>query len=487
MPRLRALALCWLPLCALAAGCADSTYTNPVPTGRLYFPTGLAHVDVPGSNDGVLFVANANTDKRFTSGSLVAINLDAVQEADGGTLGLPAFGAPVNGGARQFTVLNQATSVQLASFTGELGKLDLGNNRYRIFVPSRSEGMKFQAVDADTSSATSVSLTCFPVAPANAATDCAANAPTLSAPEIEQSASGVPRATAPYGVAVKRRTCTAQVDCGADRICTAGFCRTSGGDPLADLFVTHLTQVDSPLASNTNLRGYAVRVESDAMTVDASNFVFLGAGATNSAVAGKRWVYLSGRYVNPYPNLLRLVDVAGNALTSGLESSVGVADARGVALGSNEERLYLLGRSPDLLVVVKITDPEGAAPGLHVVRAVPLPNAPNQLKVMPRAGRGDLVAISCSGAGSLVIYDEDVGNLVAQIGAVGLQPFGLDFDLRGAGARLFVSDFNDGRVAIVDLPDLTHPQGARLVAHLGEQQLCLTRPSTTAGCAGAPQ
>jgi hypothetical protein len=38
-----------------------------------------------------------------------------------------------------------------------------------------------------------------------------------------------------------------------------------------------------------------------------------------------------------------------------------------------------------------------------------------------------------------------------------------------------VSNFQDGRVAVVDVPDLDAPRNARLVAHLGRQQLCLVR------------
>jgi hypothetical protein len=65
---------------------------------------------------------------------------------------------------------------------------------------------------------------------------------------------------------------------------------------------------------------------------------------------------------------------------------------------------------------------------------------------------------------------------VAQV-PVGQQPFDVAVSLRGAGARLFVSDFGDGRVAVVDLPSLSTPSEARLVAHLGARQLCLTTPS----------
>jgi hypothetical protein len=45
-----------------------------------------------------------------------------------------------------------------------------------------------------------------------------------------------------------------------------------------------------------------------------------------------------------------------------------------------------------------------------------------------------------------------------------------------------VSNFADGRVAVVDVPDLSAPQVARVVAHLGKQQLCLTRSEREGAC-----
>jgi DNA-binding beta-propeller fold protein YncE len=80
-----------------------------------------------------------------------------------------------------------------------------------------------------------------------------------------------------------------------------------------------------------------------------------------------------------------------------------------------------------------------------------------------------VVAVTSS-AGVVSIYDEEVGQVVAQVAGVGVQPYGITVDQRGNAARLFVSNFGDGRVAVIDLPSLDVPQDARLVAHLGAQQ-----------------
>jgi len=469
-----------LALVVLSA-CPENTFSNPPPASRFFYPSGVAHVDAPGTTNGYLFVTNANWNKLYESGSVAAVKLDEV--------GLPPFGAAVDGGPLELTSLGNATSIQVNSFGGELGALALAPGKLRLFVPSRSEGMKFQAVDALFLDG-GLELSCFPAAPADRPRDCGANAPSMSPAAFEQAPGGVPRAVAPFGVGVQRRACASDDVCGAGRTCGAdGGCLTGAGEAFADTWVTHLFQADSPIASGLNYRGYVVRVESDTMAAPAENFVNMGLGATSSVATGKHWAYVTGRFVNattyPLPVMLRMVQYSPQQLvgTAGLELTFAAQDARGVALSSDESRLYLLARSPDTLLVVGLSNLDGALPSVRLLRSVPLPFLPNEVVTIPRAGRGDLLAITCSGSGVLAIYDEDLGEVAAQVTAVGAQPFGIAVDRRGAGARLFVSDFADGRVAVVEIPDLTRPQEARTVAHLGKRQACLTQVTPIAGCA----
>lgn len=482
-------------LALVLSGCpTQSAYTGP-PVSQLYYPTGVVHVARPGSAEGALFVANANFDKRYATGSLVGFSLDG--------LGLPAFGAPVAEGAvpPQLTDLKVSSEavVQVTSFAGEMAGLETRADAVRLFVPSRSEGNNFHAVEATFGADGQPTLRCVlpPDAdPSTSATDCAGSAPSLTAFEFDDD--GIPRAPAPFGVAVRARACTSAADCGAGRTCDVGTCRAASGDVFGDVWVTHLTQADTPLASGQNARGYLVRFDSDRLAADEANFLNLGFGGSNSVVAGRRWAYVSGRYNSSTgsADLVRLVEqqraddgqggtsLLNVALSTGIELNYRVAEARGVAVSSDEKRLYLVGRGPDSLLVVSIDDAAADAPILNVVRAIQLPNGANEIRTIPRPGRSDLVAITCSGGGVLVLYDDDVGDVVAQVQGVGLQPFGLAVSPRAPGARLFVTNFSDGRVAVIDIPDLDRPQDARVVAWLGEQQLCLTRGSNTPGCSG---
>ncbi len=109
--------------------------------------------------------------------------------------------------------------------------------------------------------------------------------------------------------------------------------------------------------------------------------------------------------------------------------------------------------------------------------------------------RGDLVVVTSSTAGAVSIYDDDAGRLVAQVNGVGEQPFGIAVQPNGScrdpsggsdrptQARVFVSNFGDGRVAVIDV-NMARPERATLVAHLGKSQTCLTEQNDPSACQG---
>jgi hypothetical protein len=367
---------------------------------------------------------------------------------------LPTFGNPVGeGGPPQLTGLELPADdgssvngvVRIAAFAGELGMWKRPSGALRFFVPSRSENDFVQVIDAVAPSADAApELSCFTTL--TGSRDCSSAAFSMSA--FADPGSNLPRASSPYGVSISDK---------------------------GEVFVTHLTNADSPRGSNKNLTSYVVKMDAEAPALDETNFIPIGAGAVNTSQVGKRWVYLTGRALSGGTQLVRMLrrDI-GALIGGGIEIELGVIEARGMSLSSDETRLYLAGRSPDRLAVVSITGADTDAPALRLERLVPLPSGPNSLVTIPRAGRADLVAITCSNAGVVVLYDDDVGALVSQVQGVGSQPYALAPDLQGSGVRFYVSNFADGRVAVIDVPDLDAPQTARVVAHLGAQQGCIT-------------
>lgn len=471
-----------LVLGALAfTACEDSSIINGPPLERLYFPAGLAHLKVPGRTNGVLVVANANANKLYQAGSVVALDLDTMSE-------LPPMGGLAEGLVNiQELGLHERQSALIASFASGVHMVEVEPGaRWRVYVPTRSERNRIYQLELTFEDGAPV-LSCVGAEGQN----CLDTGLSLTPREFEFSSSGIPRAPQPYAITSQVRACTSAAQCcpadapDCGRACAAGACVGRDSLPLADLWVTHAQQADSPNGSGLNLRSYVVHVESDDFDVNELSFVPIGFGATNSAVAYGSWVYLSGRIVSPSPNLLRMVSSdATTLISSGLESAYRVSDARSLVLSSNKKRFYMVGRAPDSLLVTNLYNADSSLPSVAFARAVPLIDAANEAQVISRAGRGDLVAITGSAinAGTLAIYDDDVGEVVAVINGIGSQPAYIALDHRGSSARLYLSNFLDGRIAIVDIPDLARPQSARLVGHLGRQQACLVTGTSSPSC-----
>lgn len=441
---------------ALVACTPTGTARLP-PSKSLYSPTGIVYAPGPGSTEGYLYVTSSNFDSRYDYGSLTAINLSKLTS-------LPAFGTLRPAGdenqiAHIFDLgLGEDAQVLVTSFAGEMVGLPLGSS-LRLFTPSRAENNFLHVVDAvgDT-------LSCH--FPGPSAHDCSANEPSTTA--LLNVGEGKPRAPQPFGV---------------------GLWQSPTDPSQSELWVTSLIGADSPVGSNKDIETFTVRLDPQNPTTDpaafitADNFINLTNGATNSVAVGTRYAYLTGRFLSPRGYLLRLVDRRGLVpiINPSLEAIFSAGETRGIALDTDaqgrDRRLYMATRSPDTLLVVDVLNPESDTPAITLVHAVPLPVGATEVKLIkrPGVGRGNLVAIASDVSGVLSIYDDEIGQLVAQVSNVGAQPFGIDVQMEngGTGARLFVTTFDDGRVEVLDMPSLDAPQDVYVVARLGLPQFCL--------------
>ena len=458
MRRLPMRALCFSCLAALICGCSGSSTARPPPLDRFYFPTGMAFAPDAGSQ-GVLYVASSDTDKRYDFGTLLAVDLAKVGPTPPGNQTLPAFGAPVpQSGPVQITSLNVPASqaVEISPFVGEVGTFTLPDGTLRMFVPSRAEGDHLQVIDAK-----GTTLSCAGgdgAAPQN----CASKALSLTGHAINTDPVGQPAAQQPYGVGISSD---------------------------ATVYVTSLQSADSPIGSGQNISNFLFSTSATSPKVQDSGFTALGPGAGSSVAVGTRYAFVSGRFLavdDTIPDvLLRLVDRRlGTVTFPQLERDFHVIETRGVALTRDETRLFLVGRAPDTLLVIDVQGALTSVPKLTVVHSIPLPASPDEIKLIERPGRAPIAVITCTGADSVAIYDDEAGTLAAEVPGVGTQPFGIAVDPIGAGVRLFVSDFGDGRVAVLDMPDLNRPNDVKVVAHLGMLQTCLVR-SDDPSCQGS--
>ena len=468
-------------LLLFAVACNQDLKPRPPVETRLYYPSGVAVVPATDGGLGWLYVANSNFDRRFDVGWLTAIDLSQVRtsEPDGGrALPVPgqAVAPPIDGGSDQgrpvqFTQLATTTAnlVNIASFAG-LATADGAGTR--LFVPSRSEGDELAVMDITNPGDGGVPLRCF----FSGGNDCTVDSLRL-ATEQDPGNFGIPAAPQPYTVTLSPNFPDGGVD---DRI-----------------YVTHLRPASQPAQSVNNLQNFLVTLHqadldnaraswatNGSYVVPDSAFSSIGRGASNSIAVTPAFLYVSGRakLASTDPDvLIRVVDRESNLIAfPQLQLVWASLDARGLQLRPDEKRLYLAVDNPAALLVIDVTVPPGEnpVPSFTLVRAVPLPAGPNDVELLTRPGRAPLVVISCSVDGSLAFYDDDLGQIAALIPGVGAVPFGIAIDRRGDDwARLYVSNFGDGRVAVVDVPLSATVAGGRLaprlVAHVGPKQYCL--------------
>lgn len=469
VPRLRPLLMRLLlsAVALLSLSCTEGFSPRPPPLGRFVYPTGILHLDAPSGPEGVLYVASSNFDRRFGSAGVTAIDLGALAQS-----GLPPFGAPVGpGGPVQVTDLRvqETAQVFVDEFGGDLAAwtpnpLDPAVAP-TLYLPSRDEGALVHAVVVD--AASRATLSCATTEDR----DCRQGAASLD--DVSGSAAGLPRAETPISVDV---------------------------GPTGRVFVTNEDPPDSPEGSEQNHENYLFELNrGQPGLVDPGQFLSIRNSSSHGLTVGARYVYVAGRlrsqgntlFESP---LVQLVDLNRPevVLQGVIEATYASREARGIARTRSEDRLYLAVRNPDALLVIDVEGAQTDNPVLTLINAVPLPDGASAVRVIERepvAEGNNLVAITCTGGNLLALYDDSVGQVVSQIG-VGWQPYGVAVDVRPgapAGARLFVSNFRDGRVAVVDVPNLSQAQDARLVAHLGFAQECPTLGTLRGACERAPE
>lgn len=460
-----------LLFCLLALACAQQPAPNPSPSDRFYFPTSLAFFLPPGSTSGLLYVASANYDRRYDQGNLLAVNLDNVAAPGSGLDGgLPPPG--LLGGdvtqAIEFTTLNTDPAsdvVQIQSFAAEMLRDHVGyGGRPRLWVATRAEGDLLEGISTEPNGE---GLVCIP-----AGNNCVFSGLSLAVEQAPNGGAGQPAAPQPYGLGLSK-----------DDSIVPG-----------ELWVTHIRPADSPPTSFQDLDNYVVRLDARAAVPSVpipESFVSVGLGAGNSLVVGESNVWVSGRQqltITALDVLMRVVDRYTDATYfPQLALQYPAQQARSFAMRANESRIYLLGFFPATLLVVDVTAPFTQYPSLTLVRAVPLPSGPNAIRLIERGpGRGDILVITCQDDGSLAIYDDDIGQLAQVIEGVGIAPYDVVVDQRGNLARFFVSNFDDGRVAVIDasLGGEGQPIETRIVATLGQPQGCILA-TDNASCVGS--
>jgi len=440
----------------LAAACSDHAIPAHPPLDRFFFPSGVAVRHLPDGRTQLL-VVSSNYDLRYDTGTLLSVDPDVSGNA------LPT---PAGPGDPTLAVLG---SVPVDSFGGEVQVAE------RAACPPLWENL------AVTTSRQAIEAYFFSLGD-----DGSLGCGDRCRFPLEQTFAD------PYGVVVA---------------CSPFYARASA-------FFTYLRgPQDQGLATEVSLvldTSGKLLTASDSTGQRLQGAFALGTGFSRSGAYDPgtarlfltpngtigadplRWFDLTVARLFPPPFPVQAFDLYG---------AVRGSTGRGIALSRDGTRAYVTlilydaleasrsGRAfveGSALAVLDIRPGASGVTAPKLLEVVPLEAGASEVKAISRPGRRDLLAITCSDAGSLLLYDDEVGQVVKVIGTnratglplLGKQPFGLALEenpdparcSQGAPCvRLFVGAFEQSTVGIVEI-DPQQPWNAALVKVLGVAQ-----------------
>lgn len=413
------------------AGCAVKNFGTAPPLDGFAYPMTVAlGPSASGEADKVLFVASSNFDLRYNRGTVLAVDLDKVVAANGSLTG------PVN------QAVDPDTGYALIdSFAGQMlvyQKSGETGAARTVFVTSRNSNSLY-AIQAN-----GASLTC-----PSGGQDCINQG-------LFVGVSDRIRAENAFGLALQQSS--------------------------RRLYVTHVKQADNPAGTGNSNTAYIFNLSADAPTSSSIEYVEVGGSPAEGIVDTPMGLYFTGLYIGTGSQALRSL-VNGSLADGDLTTFTTLQAAKGIAVSSDGTRLFIATTEgnqtadplpPEGLVVVDIS--EGPTTGTAVNRVLgfaTLPAGASFVQVIPRVGKRDLVAVSCTQGNAVALYDDELGQLAGVVDGV-QEPYGIAVSPSAARTvadqpvRLFVASFGNDTVDVIQVqtPE-SEPRNATLIGRLG--------------------
>lgn len=422
------------------AGCTASSEEVRPPDDQLFFPTGAA----VSPDERFLFVANANSELKWDSGTVVVIDLDAVdavanqwvatQETSGCTID-PDRRETLECDERDF-ILREA-GARIGNFATDIAVQDTNNGTLRLFVPTRGDP-SIAWLDFD-----GASLSCNDAAQGFALCD---EAHRLAYVQDDPDLALVP--DEPF-------------DAYAD----------SAGQYAV---VTHLTTgavtlIDSPIGGNAVVADVMSGLfASDPLTgLRGSTGIATRPGANGIIYVGSRsedrvQMLSVGRPVNNAPPYL----IAGNYFFLNLAGDVsgGSSDSRSLAFSPTGDRMYLINRRPPTLQIYDTSLGPTGFPKNDGVGVSDICRQASTLAVMD-TGEGERVYVTCFQDGQIYVVDPRGLTQIEDIVTVGRGPYSVV--VAPNRKKVYVTNFLEDTIAVLDASP-TSPLYNRVVLRIGD-------------------
>jgi DNA-binding beta-propeller fold protein YncE len=423
------------------AGCTASSDEVRPPQNELFFPTGVA----VSPDESHLFVTSANSELRYDSGVVSAIDLAAVDaviegwltrdEQPAGCTRDPEFGEILT--CTDATFLLPDRGVRIGNFATAMSIQDLGDGNLRLVIPVRGDPsvtwVDWRAAEGR--------LACTDSSEGFALCD-----DDHRLTEMRNDGDLPDLVDEPFGVYTDSSSDYAVVTHVVD-----------GG----------LTLVDSPRAGTPQL--------ADALLGVFAERGNLGAGAV--AVAGRtpgqpgNLIYVAGRTENKVV-MFSIERPAGEALPLFVPSDVfrlqGIgadpSDTRGLAFDASGDRMFVVNRVPPMLHVYDTSLGNSGYPKNTLLGGTDLCSTASNVTVAD-TGDGERVFVSCFNNGQIWVVDPRGGLSVESFVQVGRGPYGIA--MAPGRRRLYVSNFLENTLAVIDLTPGAATRN-RVVLRIGE-------------------
>jgi YVTN family beta-propeller protein len=405
----------------------------------LFFPTGAA----VSPDDAWLFVANANSELRYDSGSVVVVDLAQVDQASGAWTSsktVPAGCEPDPDHTETLVCSEEhfivpGAGARIGNFATDIAVQDFKNgSSLRLIVPTRGDP-SVAWIDWD-----GTKLSC------------------------NQDAQGFALCDADHRLSYVHN------DPNVGLLPDEPFDAFAGKDFA---IVTHLTTggitlIDSPPGGNATIADVATGLFApDPLTGLRGSTGVAGRGDSGLVYVGSRsedriQTVTVGRPVNTAPpyliadNYFFLDFVGGN--------SGGSSDTRGMAFSASGDRLYLINRRPPSLQIYDTSLGPTGFPKNDGIAATDLCREASTLAVMD-TGDGERVYVSCFQDGEIYVIDPRGLSSVEDIVTVGRGPYAVA--AAPTRKKVYVTNFLEDTVAVIDVSP-TSPTYNRVVLRIGE-------------------
>jgi DNA-binding beta-propeller fold protein YncE len=422
-----------------AAGCTASADEVRPPDNQLYFPTGAA-LD---PDERVLFVANANSELRYDSGSVSVVDLEAVDRIanDWVASGAVPAGCEPDLDRDETLTCDQPlfilanASARIGNFATDIAVQDLGGGNARLIVPTRGDP-SIAWLEWNGSA-----LDCNPGAQGFALCD---EAHRLSYvhddPDLETLPDEPFDAVATGEYAVVTHLTTGKVTLvhsrpGADAIIA---------DVVAGLFAA------DPLTGLRGATGVASRRPGD-----AGDIIYVASRSEDRVQT-----LTVGRPPSDAPPYL----VPGNYFFLNLvgNNAGGSSDTRSMAFSPSGDRLYLVNRRPPSLQIFDTSLGAAGYPKNQGIGATDICRQASTLAVMD-TGDGERAYVTCFQDGQVYIVDPRGLASVEDIVLVGRGPYSIVASQ--VHDKVYVTNFLENSLAVIDVSP-TSPRHNRVVLRL---------------------